>query len=95
MNINVLLVLPHLTHKCLHTSSEIIDLAEYVLNRLIHQANEDQPVEYNFDILEDQEHHDNHILVWMVSNYITKVFCLRWKHRCMWGSPLTMQVLII
>ena len=70
MNINVLLVLPHLTHKCLHTSSEIIDLAEYVLNRLIHQANEDQPVEYNFDILEDQEHHDNHILVWMVSNYI-------------------------
>ena len=53
--------------------SETIDLAEYVLNRFINQANEDQPVEYNFDILEDQishEHHDNHILVWMVSNYI-------------------------
>ena len=58
---------------CLHTFSETIDLAEYVLNRFIHQANKDQPVEYNFDILEDQishEHHVNHILVWMVSNHI-------------------------
>ena len=54
------------------TSSPTIDLAEYVLNRFINQADENQPVKYNFDILEDQtthEHYDNHILVWMVSKH--------------------------
>ena len=49
----------------------IIDLAEYVLNKCITQAGEDQPVKYNFDCLEDQipsDQHDNHTLVLMVRN---------------------------
>ena len=48
-----------------------IELVEYVLNKCITQAGEDQPVKYNFDILEDQvphKHYDHYTLVCMVSN---------------------------
>ena len=45
-----------------------------MLNKCITQAGEDQPVKYNFDILEDkhkdydQKDHDPYTLVWMVSS---------------------------
>ena len=41
------------------------------MNKCITQAGEDEPVKYNFDILEDQvphKHHDDYTLVWMVSS---------------------------
>ena len=62
-----------------HTSVYLqpVDLAEYVLNKCITQAEprqkgshtetENQSVKYNFDFLEDEIPH-GHILVWMVSN---------------------------
>ena len=46
-----------------------VDIAEYVLNKCVTQAGEDHPVKYNFDILEDQDSHEHHALVWMVSNH--------------------------
>ena len=41
------------------------------MNKCITQAGEDEPVQYNFDILTDQVPHkddDNYTLVWMVSS---------------------------
>jgi len=49
-----------------------VELAEYVLNKCITQTEEDQPVKYNFDFLEDQvphKHYDHYTLVCMVSNW--------------------------
>ena len=69
----VLRMVQYIYTQPLHT---YIELAEYVMNKCITQAEEDQPVKYNFDILEDQvphEHHDHYTLVWMVSNQMVKV----------------------
>ena len=48
------------------------------MNKCITQAGEDQPVKYNFDILEDQvphNHHDHYTLVYMVGNHNDEKVC--------------------
>ena len=50
------------------TTHTYVEIAEYVLNKCVTQAGEDQPVECNFDILEDQVSQKHHALVWMVSD---------------------------
>ena len=51
-------------NKCVTQEQEISNSGEDMNGPTV---TADQPVHYNFDILEDKDHH-NHILLWMVGN---------------------------